>query len=755
LLEAAKRDKSIKLVLTSDYCVPPGQANAKVAAPVPEADSTTDGDTARPASGIPKTELISQEALSTPMDVDATPGVSASSTETVQTKEATEQVMATKAEEVSAESPTDSDAKPMAPIASAPDFLNTATVAQVLQQLEGEPISTAESQHALAVTAAASPADLKTLREQLTLRKAQGKAKAVASPAAEESAIPVVLAEDKSSKDSMSMEVDGAVEISVAPPLLPVAEVRKIDTSTPAEPISRLSSRRSSVTPSDLPRGPRADLEREASIAARISSPMVGRSRDTSPAARPKAEELSTRSREMPPPPAPREMREKENSDRQTRRDISPHHPSRSRNGSADSKTSRISASRRDADRQRKPLDSRRDESDSRTRQPEDSLRDRVKESDARRSDRDRDRERDRDRDRDRDREADKRRDRPRERDHDARGKPRERVRDKEDRDRGRDKDKDRSVDSSRKDSERTRDRRDHDRIDRDRGDDRSRNARDRDDRKGDRDNRRDHRDRDRERNRSRDSERGSSKTASRETASDRASDRARGDRDRERERERSPVRAGRRDKDRSEDNVRPNEADDRQRGNRSSRVDEDIRGSTRRDILPVSEVGGRDPSAHLDALASRFDDNRRSRMSTVATPMSDQSPKTNKVAENGSAREESHRPHDGGNNGNATPRLAERMGLTSRNDTSGDGRDRQSRSIQPEAALSRNGSHASVIESLTLRTDRDPPPHSSSELRRANGDSASSRSATREKPTEDRKQVRLPRVPLHSRCFS
>ncbi|KAG7531987.1 hypothetical protein FFLO_03926 [Filobasidium floriforme] len=741
LLEAAKRDKSIKLVLTSDYCIPPGQANAKVAAPVPEANSKTDGDTARPASGIPKTEPISQEALAAPMAVDATPGVSAASTETI-TKEATEQVMTTKAEEVSAESPTDSDAKPMAPIASALDIPNNATVAQALQQLEAEPISTAESQHALAVTAAASPADLKTLREQLTLRKAQGKAKAVASPAAEESAIPVVLAEDKSSKDSMSMEVDGAVDISVTPPSLPVAEVRKIDTSTPAEPISRLSSRRSSVTPSDLPRGPRADLEREASIAARISSPMVGRSRDTSPAARPKAEELSTRSREMPPPPAPREMREKENSDRQTRRDISPHRPSRSRNGSADSKTSRISASRRDADRQRKPLDSRRDESDSRIRQPEDSLRDRVKESDTRRSDRDRERERDRDRDRDRDREADKRRDRPRERDHDARGKPRERVRDKEDRDRGRDKDKDRSVDSSRKDSERTRDRRDHDRIDRDRGDDRSRNARDRDDRKGDRDSRRDHRDRDRERNRSRDSERGSSKTASRETASERASDRARGDRDRERERERSPVRAGRRDKDRSEDNVRPKEVDDRQRGSRTSRVDEDTRGSTRRDILPVSEVGGRDPSAHLDALASRFDDNRRSRMSTVATPMSDQSPKTNKVAENGSAREEPHRPHDGGNNGNATPRLAERMGLTSRNDTSGDGRDRQSRSIQPEAALNRNGSHASVIESLTLRTDRDPPPHSSSELRQANRDSASSRSHTREKPTEDRKQI-------------
>jgi hypothetical protein len=141
--------------------------------------------------------------------------------------------------------------------------------------------------------------------------------------------------------------------------------------------------------------------------------------------------------------------------------------------------------------------------------------------------------------------------------------------------------------------------------------------------------------------------------------------------------------------------------------------------------------------------------------MSTVATPMSDQSPKTNKVAENGSSREESRRPDDGGHNGNATPRLAERMGLTSRNDTSGDGRDRQSRLMQPEGALNRNGSHASAIESLTLRTDRDPPPHSSRELRHASRDSASTRSHTHEKPAEDRKQVRLPYVPLHSQCFS
>lgn len=433
----------------------------------------------------------------------------------------------------------------------------------------------------------------------------------------------------------------------------------------------------------------------------------------------------------MLPPPAPKDTRDRNDSERQTRRDISPHRPARSRNGSTESRASRVSASRRDTERRSRASGTNglsRADDDARGRQAEELLGNNAKGSEGRRSDRD-----NRDRERDRDREADKRRDRARDRDHDARGEPKDRARERDDKQRGREIDKERMAKTTRQDSERARDR-----SGRDRESDRPRAPRERDDRRPDREPRvrdRDRRNRDRSRNRSRDSER-PSKTASRETASDRQSDRARNGR--ERERERSPMRGSRRSKDRSGDTLRPKDAEHTQREEQNSRRNDDDRGNSRREAPSSSGTDRRDPQPHLDALANRFEDNRNRTPTRPAA--SGEIARTARLVDSGHAREEPHRSDVGPPSGSATPRLAERMGLSSRNGLPGGGAE----TLISTAAADRSRAQASAIESLTLRIDRDPPPHATTELKRDARDNPSDQIRVRDSPAAPRNQVRL-----------
>ena len=724
-----------------DYCIPPGQSKAKVVPSNVQSEENEASTAGQP--GTPKNEPRKHEETRGFMDVDAVANLNVASAA------ATEEP--TGIDQHSAEMVIDSDfATGLVGKGTPPPALDPLPAigrSDLLQQAESKPALKAESQIALA-TVAASPVDLQKLREQLTLRKAQGKARAVASPAADETAAITATnrVADSPRTDASPAQDDGKASSSLNTiAAQPTAESRTRDSPIPTEPRSRLPSRRSSITSDSslVPRGPRADLDRDVSRTTRPSSPMAGRSRDVSPGIKTK-DDMLVRSREMPPPPAPpRELRDE--IERQTRSDTPPHRPSRSRNGSTESRASRISLSKRDADRRRKPYESaesRKAEDDRRDQQPEELLRDKDRGTESRRSERT---ERERERDRDREREAERRRDRDRDRDrgrdreHDVRDKAKDRIREREDRQRGRGSDKDRSAELPRKDAERTRDR-----SDRARGDERPRTARERDERRSDRDARprdRDNRDRDRDRNRSRDSER-ASKMASKETASDRTSDRLRGDR----ERERSPIRDSRREKDQSTDAFRATDTADRYRGDRSSRRDEAARGTARQEEPPFSETERRDPRTVPDVLISRSDVDRRDPTPTGALTAPGQARPRSRPGENGQAHvvpQNSQAIPDGGN---LTPRLAERMGLSSRNEISPDAPGVQVERARPEVSGDRNSSNASAIESLTLRIDRDPPPHAAARGRRDGREDPFNSSRTHERPVPAASQAEVRR---------
>lgn len=233
---------------------------------------------------------------------------------------------------------------------------------------------------------------------------------------------------------------------------IPVPDSRDQSPATPLEDASRPKS----VAP-DTPSGPRTF---RSDVTRKPGAVVDSRSRN---------DDLSSHSRTMPPPAAPRDNREG-HGDRTPRRGDSPRRVGGSRSGSVDSKVSRSSrTSRRDHDRRDGDLRSHHSHEDSRT-----------KDSEARRSERRHDKDRDStrhrsDRDRDRDRERDRDGHRERERDRDRSDRDRRDRRDRDDKDRTRDKERDRerrrdrdSRHDSKRESERESRSRRHERDSRD-----------------------------------------------------------------------------------------------------------------------------------------------------------------------------------------------------------------------------------------------------------------------------------------------
>jgi hypothetical protein len=396
----------------------------------------------------------------------------------------------------------------------------------------------------------------------------------------------------------------------------------------------------------------------------------------------------------------------------QSRREPSPQRVPGSRSGSVDSRMSRASTSRREADRKRYPDDlERRRGEDDRSSFSAGNAKNPDNVSDTRRSERERI---DRERDYDNVERKRSRSDRDRKHEDDSKIRDRERPKDRHERDRERE--KERTLDRPRdRDRERARDGKDE----RD-----SRSIRERTDRKSDRDGRdrnRDHRER-RERSRDTDRDRGS-RIEPKDNGYGRRDRKDTRDRDREREkegdRERSrPVGAGR-EREREHIRDRRKDADDDQK-----RQDDRSDRASRTSIHQDNDINKPGPNvAHLDALNARYEDNRR--RNTTSDPPSQQdrhedrmeverarTPETTKFLESKGQEDQSAA---------ATPKLAERMGLVSRDSTTPrTDRGTQERGIHGEGEQNRRQSDrrsqrsdAPLSNNLHSRIDRELPLHS------------------------------------------
>ena len=624
---------------------------------------------------LPEQAQEHRENATSSMEVEQTPSVEAKTTETVipETQELIESHDATPKLQPAPESAVTAIVAVQSPTA----------VAAELPEVDNS-VGTNVTPPAVSATPAV---DLKALREQLTLRKAQGRSKATT---------PSGAADDTATTATPGLASE-AMDVDSLPSLLDRKPLSEVD--SPVVSVKGDSPAASSLEPASLPKGPRADLERSST--PRGPAYIATNSREASPAVRVRQAESSLKLN-MLPPPAPREMRERDPA-RSLHRDPSPNRRTASRAASVESKASRSSLSRRgDTERKRgaRSPESRKDDADETTRSSAGGSREKTRQNEHRD---DRERERAREADRESERRKSKS-DRDRHTDHERDARSRDKTRDKETRDRPRDGDKERSDQRS-KNGEGDRSRRDGDRIERDR-DVRPRAGRERDDRRTDRDGKhrdRDQRDRDRDRNRNRSpvSERGS-RLSSRDEQSERRVERNRD----ERTRERSPGRDRRRETERPEDLVKSKGQEDRTRPDRSR----DER-TSRRDTRESEEEVKRGRDSHLDALATRFEDSsRRASRDTDSNDRVGQEP----TASNGNSSSTT-----------ANLRLAERMGLTARS-----GSDSLS-GVSTEAS-----SATRPKEEYRLRTPREAPPHARIEnAAERNGDKLSDQAASRPLP--------------------
>ena len=666
LLEAAKRDKSLVLIPTNAYCVHPGQAAVKALAP----EKAEPAITVEAPAKLPEQAQEQSESATSPMEVEQTPILEAKVTDPVNTK-AEEPVGSHYA------TPEPEPTPGSAVTAVVPTPPATSEAAEMTQV--ADPVRKSVTPPTVSVT---STVDLKALREQLTLRKAQGKPKVMTPSGTADDATGDAI----TGPAGEAMDVDSS---SLLPDRRTPSGLDAIGASVKGDSVAPVL-----LETSSLPKGPRADLERSGT--PRGPSNIATSSREASPAVRARQAESSLKT-EMLPPPAPREMREKESA-RSLRRDSSPNRRVASRAASVESKASRTSLSRRgDTDRKRgaRSPESRKGDVDEATRSSVTGSRDKARQSEHR-DDRERERVREADRESER-RRSKSERDRHTEHERDARS--RDKTREKDTRDRPRDGNKERSDERS-KNGEGDRSRRDGDRSERER-DVRSRTGRERDDKRTDRDGKhrdRDQRDRDRTRNRSPLSERGS-RLSSRDDQSERRIERNRD----ERNRERSPGRDRRRETERLEDTAKPRGQEDRIRTDRLR----DERNS-RRDTRESEEDARRSGDSHLDALATRFEDSSRR---TSRDPGSNSRAGQEPTASNGDPVSTT-----------ANPRLAERMGLTSRNGSDS--------SVGVPSGMS---SATRPKEEYRLRTPRDAPPHARIESAiERNGDKPSGQAASR-----------------------
>jgi hypothetical protein len=653
--------------------VHPGQTAVKAVTP-----GKAEPDAAVEASAkLPEQAQKQNESVTSPMEVEQTPTPEAKTTEML-TAKGEENI---ESHDVAPELESTTESAVTAVVSVQPLTNVTAELTEL-----ADPVRASVTPPAVSATSAV---DLKALREQLTLRKAQGRPKAMTPSGTADDATSTAI----TGIAGEAMDVDSS---STLPDRRPPSGV-----DAPGALIKGESPAPVSLETAPLPKGPRADLERSST--PRGPSNIATSSREASPAVRARQAESSLKT-EMLPPPAPREMREKDSA-RSLRRDSPPSRRVASRAASVESKASRTSLSRRgDTERKRgaRSPESRKGDADETTRSSAAGSREKARQSEHRDD-------RERERVREADRESERRRsksDRDRHMEHERDARSRDKTREKDTRDRLRDGDKERS-DQRPKNGESDRSRRDGDRSERDR-DVRSRTGRERDDKRTDRDGKhrdRDQRDRDRDRDRNRNrspvSERGS-RISSRDDQPDRRIERNRD----ERNRERSPGRDRRRESERPEDIAKPKGQEDRVRPDRLR----DERNS-RRDTRESEEDARRGGDSHLDALATRFEDSSR---------------KASRDA--GSDGRAGQEPRS--SNGDSVPtmanlRLAERMGLTSRSGSDS--------SIGVSTAMS---SAPRPKEDYRLRTPRDAPPHARIEnVAERNGENPSNQAASRPPP--------------------